>query len=93
MANLAMEPKKANVGQKGNLTLIGGFDIGNGYIKFCSQDNRVRFPSYLESCYYRPTDVPPQGLVGVIGPSGSGKSSVVYAGLIPQLRKSGSWLI
>ncbi|OKH51781.1 NACHT and WD repeat domain-containing protein [Scytonema sp. HK-05] len=34
-----------------------------------------------------------QPLVGVIGPSGSGKSSVVYAGLIPQLRKEGSWLI
>ncbi|MDF5730597.1 MAG: ATP-binding protein [Rhizonema sp. PD38] len=34
-----------------------------------------------------------QPLVGVIGPSGSGKSSVVYTGLIPQLRKEGSWLI
>ena len=34
-----------------------------------------------------------QPLVGVIGPSGSGKSSVVFAGLIPVLRKEGSWLI
>lgn len=34
-----------------------------------------------------------QSLVGVIGPSGSGKSSVVYAGLFPQLRISGNWLI
>nr|MBW4597454.1 CHAT domain-containing protein [Brasilonema angustatum HA4187-MV1] len=34
-----------------------------------------------------------QPLVGVIGPSGSGKSSVVYAGLFPQLRTSGNWLI
>ncbi|WP_414588868.1 eIF2A-related protein [Scytonema sp. PCC 10023] len=34
-----------------------------------------------------------QPLVGVIGPSGSGKSSVVYAGLFPQLRISGNWLI
>ncbi|MEC4818046.1 MAG: CHAT domain-containing protein, partial [Scytonema sp. PMC 1069.18] len=33
-----------------------------------------------------------QPLVGVIGPSGSGKSSVVYAGLIPQLRTEGNWL-
>ncbi|MEH1850167.1 MAG: AAA family ATPase, partial [Nostoc sp.] len=32
-------------------------------------------------------------LVAVIGPSGSGKSSVVFAGLIPQLRGEGSWLI
>ncbi|MBW4613408.1 MAG: CHAT domain-containing protein [Desmonostoc vinosum HA7617-LM4] len=32
-------------------------------------------------------------LVAVIGPSGSGKSSVVFAGLIPQLRSQGSWLI
>ncbi|BAZ20595.1 WD-40 repeat-containing protein [Kalymmatonema gypsitolerans NIES-4073] len=34
-----------------------------------------------------------QPLVGVIGPSGSGKSSVVYAGLFPQLQISGNWLI
>ncbi|GAB1537436.1 hypothetical protein NUACC21_00760 [Scytonema sp. NUACC21] len=29
----------------------------------------------------------------MIGPSGSGKSSVVYAGLIPQLLMKGNWLI
>ncbi|PSB42555.1 hypothetical protein C7B67_25100, partial [filamentous cyanobacterium Phorm 6] len=34
-----------------------------------------------------------QPLVAVVGPSGSGKSSVVYAGLIPQLRKEEKWLI
>ncbi|MEG4797561.1 CHAT domain-containing protein, partial [Microcoleus sp. LAD1_D1] len=34
-----------------------------------------------------------QPLVAVVGPSGSGKSSVVYAGLIPKLRKEGHWLI
>jgi hypothetical protein len=34
-----------------------------------------------------------QPLVAVIGPSGSGKSSVVFAGLIPQLRVEGNWLI
>ncbi|MBD2606302.1 CHAT domain-containing protein, partial [Scytonema hofmannii FACHB-248] len=34
-----------------------------------------------------------QPLVGVIGPSGSGKSSMVFAGLIPQLRSEGNWLI
>ncbi|MDF5724360.1 MAG: CHAT domain-containing protein [Rhizonema sp. PD37] len=34
-----------------------------------------------------------QPLVGVIGPSGSGKSSIVYAGLFPQLRMTGNWLI
>ncbi|MBP5974326.1 CHAT domain-containing protein [Brasilonema sp. CT11] len=34
-----------------------------------------------------------QPLVAVIGPSGTGKSSVVYAGLIPQLRMTGNWLI
>ena len=34
-----------------------------------------------------------QPLVAVIGPSGSGKSSVVFAGLIPQLRSEGNWLI
>ena len=34
-----------------------------------------------------------QPLVAVVGPSGSGKSSVVYAGLIPKLRKERNWLI
>jgi uncharacterized protein YjbI with pentapeptide repeats/energy-coupling factor transporter ATP-binding protein EcfA2 len=34
-----------------------------------------------------------QNLVAVIGASGSGKSSVVFAGLIPKLREKGTWLI
>jgi WD40 repeat protein/adenylylsulfate kinase-like enzyme len=34
-----------------------------------------------------------QPLVAVVGPSGSGKSSVIFAGLIPKLRKEGNWLI
>ncbi|MEG5066693.1 trypsin-like peptidase domain-containing protein [Microcoleus sp. B3-A4] len=34
-----------------------------------------------------------QQLVAVIGSSGSGKSSVVFAGLVPQLRQQGTWLI
>ncbi|MET3424812.1 formylglycine-generating enzyme required for sulfatase activity [Actinoplanes tereljensis] len=32
-------------------------------------------------------------LVGVVGASGSGKSSVVYAGVIPRLRDSQQWLV
>jgi hypothetical protein len=32
-------------------------------------------------------------LVAVIGPSGNGKSSVVYAGLLPRLRADGSWIV
>jgi len=32
-------------------------------------------------------------LITVIGPSGSGKSSLVFAGLIPNLIKQGNWLI
>ncbi len=34
-----------------------------------------------------------QSMVAVIGPSGSGKSSVVYAGLLPKLRGLGNWTI
>ncbi|MEA5507212.1 trypsin-like peptidase domain-containing protein [Halotia wernerae UHCC 0503] len=34
-----------------------------------------------------------QSLVAVIGASGSGKSSVVLAGLIPHLRQQGNWLV
>ncbi|MEA5581106.1 SUMF1/EgtB/PvdO family nonheme iron enzyme [Nodularia harveyana UHCC-0300] len=34
-----------------------------------------------------------QPLVAVVGPSGSGKSSVVFAGLVPQLRNEENWLI
>jgi WD40 repeat protein/DNA-binding SARP family transcriptional activator len=32
-------------------------------------------------------------IVMVVGPSGSGKSSAVYAGLLPELRKDRNWLI
>ncbi|WP_088893768.1 nSTAND1 domain-containing NTPase [Leptolyngbya ohadii] len=32
-------------------------------------------------------------LVAVVGASGSGKSSLVFAGLVPRLRRSGNWLI
>jgi hypothetical protein len=32
-------------------------------------------------------------LVAVVGASGSGKSSLVFAGLVPRLRESGNWLI
>ncbi|MEM1167994.1 MAG: trypsin-like peptidase domain-containing protein, partial [Cyanobacteria bacterium P01_H01_bin.35] len=34
-----------------------------------------------------------QQFVAVIGPSGSGKSSVVFAGLVPKLRSQGNWQI
>ena len=34
-----------------------------------------------------------QQVVAVIGPSGSGKSSLVYAGLLPYLRMSGAWMV
>jgi hypothetical protein len=34
-----------------------------------------------------------QPLTAVVGPSGSGKSSVVFAGLLPRLRREGNWVI
>lgn len=39
------------------------------------------------------TAVSQQPLVAVLGPSGSGKSSVVHAGLLPRLRARPEWLI
>jgi hypothetical protein len=32
-------------------------------------------------------------LVGVVGPSGSGKSSLVFAGVVPQIRQLGGWAV
>ena len=49
---------------------------------------RERFIARLVAAVRMPSPV-----VAVVGPSGSGKSSVVYAGLLPQLRKTGDWLI
>jgi len=34
-----------------------------------------------------------QPLTAVVGPSGSGKSSVVFAGLLPRLRQEGNWVL
>ncbi|HEY9847927.1 MAG TPA: pentapeptide repeat-containing protein [Leptolyngbyaceae cyanobacterium] len=48
---------------------------------------RQKFVDSLVEVVYR------QPLVAVIGASGSGKSSVVFAGLIPKLREKGNWLI
>ena len=48
---------------------------------------RQKFVHSLVEVVYR------QPLVAVIGASGSGKSSVVFAGLIPKLREKGNWLI
>jgi len=39
------------------------------------------------------TSVQSQALVAIIGPSGSGKSSIVLAGLLPRLRLQGNWII
>jgi WD40 repeat protein/DNA-binding SARP family transcriptional activator len=37
--------------------------------------------------------MPSQTMVTIIGPSGSGKSSVLFAGLVPRLREEGHWTI
>ncbi|WP_420630210.1 hypothetical protein [Candidatus Leptofilum sp.] len=48
---------------------------------------REEFTAKLKAAVYD------QPLVAVIGPSGSGKSSVVFAGLIPELEDEKNWLI
>ncbi|MBD2247917.1 hypothetical protein [Nostoc sp. FACHB-888] len=63
MTDLAVHTENANTGQKGTLTIIAGYDLGNSSIKFVSSDRQIRFPSYLENCYYRPTETPTEGYV------------------------------
>ncbi len=63
-----------------------------GLFAFREQDakfffGRETFTQQLVQAVHR------QSLVAVIGASGSGKSSVVFAGLIPQLRSEEGWLI
>ncbi len=63
-----------------------------GLFAFTEQDSkfffgRETFTEELVKAVHR------QSLVAVIGASGSGKSSVVFAGLIPQLRSEEGWLI
>ncbi|OUL34278.1 hypothetical protein BV372_14260 [Nostoc sp. T09] len=63
-----------------------------GLLAFQEQDREYFFgrEKYVEGLL---TVVHQQPLVTLIGASGSGKSSVVFAGLIPKLRETGNWLI
>jgi len=63
-----------------------------GLLVFQEQDKNYFFgrESFVESLFQAAHKQP---LVPVIGASGSGKSSVVFAGLIPRLRAEGCWLI
>jgi WD40 repeat protein len=63
-----------------------------GLLPFREEDEclffgRETFTAELEHTLQR------QSLVTIIGSSGSGKSSVVFAGLVPLLRRQGTWLI
>ncbi|MBD2537131.1 hypothetical protein H6G97_51290 [Nostoc flagelliforme FACHB-838] len=62
MTDLVVMPENANTRQKGTLTIIAGYDLGNSSIKFVSSDQKIRFPSYLKNCYYRPTETPTEGI-------------------------------
>ena len=63
-----------------------------GLAAFQEQDARFFFGR--ERFVDRLVDVVvPSSVVSIIGSSGSGKSSVVFAGLIPRLRAQGNWVI
>ncbi|WP_013325788.1 eIF2A-related protein [Gloeothece verrucosa] len=63
-----------------------------GLFAFQEEDAQLFFgrETFTEQLVAAVQDKP---LVGVIGASGSGKSSVVFAGLIPRLREAGNWQI
>ena len=63
-----------------------------GLFAFREQDERFFFgrDAYTQKLIVAVQSRP---LVAVIGASGSGKSSVVYAGVFPELRRQGNWLI
>ncbi|KAB8318306.1 AAA family ATPase [Tolypothrix campylonemoides VB511288] len=63
-----------------------------GLLAFQEEDSEFFFgrDTFVEQLV---TAVRKKPLVPVIGRSGSGKSSVVFAGLIPKLRQEGGWLI
>ncbi|MBD2266777.1 hypothetical protein H6G09_27900, partial [Anabaena sp. FACHB-709] len=63
MTDLAEMPENALPRHQGTLTLIAGYDLGNSGVKFVTSDRKIRFPSYLENCYYRPTELPTEGYV------------------------------
>jgi TIR domain len=70
-------------------TVIGGLAPYRGLLPFREQDSglffgRERFVAELQHKIRRRTAT---NVVGVIGRSGSGKSSIVYAGLLPALRR------
>ncbi|MEH2179038.1 hypothetical protein [Nostoc sp.] len=44
MTDLAVNTENSNTGQKGKLTVIAGYDLGNSSIKFVSSDGRSDFP-------------------------------------------------
>ena len=61
-----------------------------GLLPFREEDAHLFYgrDAYINSLLER---IKTQQLVAVIGPSGSGKSSVVFAGLIPRLRHAEKW--
>jgi WD40 repeat protein len=63
-----------------------------GLFAFQEEDAHLFF-GRDEAAYRVITAVTQRPLTAVIGPSGSGKSSLIFAGVLPRLRKDGTWVI
>ena len=70
---------------------LSSFQESDAGVYFGREAETLRFNQLLESMRRQRSGAP--GLLLILGASGSGKSSLIRAGMIPRLRKDDNWLI